>query len=135
MTPALAPYMWFLLWSHLHSNSSLTGPERSTWPKQNQLISSLDIWIWHQDSKGRFRGSEKLTEHASPRATRDHEFSHKEVGLWQYKRKGTYMQREVGHRSSWTKTHRGIDPKKICKQWGCNRGTALGPMQMTSMLQ
>ena len=43
--------MWFLLWTHLHSNSSLIGPERITWSKQNQWASSLGIWTWDQESK------------------------------------------------------------------------------------
>ena len=46
-----APYMWFLLWTHLHSNSSLIGPERITGLKQNQWASSLGIWTWDQESK------------------------------------------------------------------------------------
>lgn len=28
---------------------------------------------------------------------------------------GTYMQREVGHRSRWTKIHKEIDLREICK--------------------
>lgn len=45
------------------------------------------------------------------------------------------MQREVGHRSSWIRTQREIDPRDIRKLQGCERGTTLRPMQMNSILQ
>lgn len=134
LTTILAPYMWFLLWTYCHSNSSLTGPQRRTFQsKTNEFLP----WLFGLGIK-RVKGISlgvlhllNMSAHKPPEAMNS---SHGD-GLWQGRNKEIYMQSKMEHRSSWTKAHRRLDLRKICKLQGCERGTTLRPAQMTGMLQ